>query len=284
MLLKLIENLRDSIENNEDLHNIEFLSREYLEMHKLKCDKCQKFRVECAFSPHCTDRRHLNILIEINTSKDERYFPTYCYSLFVKNVNDFLNNKDTLTSPNDSWIYLEDFLNLFKKELGKTKEIDHRELFNKLLSIWKKDEIPLILEKNYEHKDDFTFLLKGRIFRISFPKTIIIVDVHKRVCHSDEELERYLEILSQMFNLTSMFELVKDTNTLWYLKFKSKTLNKKEIEEHLSKITENHNIFEADNKINVMIDLKTSVNKYSYRKNQNYKNLRKIFKLISENI
>jgi len=274
----------DTIENHEDLYNLEFLSREYLEMHKLKCEKCQKYRVECAFSPHCADRRHLNILIQLQTSKNHRFFPNYCYSLYVKNVNDFLNKKETLTSPNDSWIYLEDFLELFKKELGKTKEKDNKLLFQKLLSIWKENDIPLFLEKNHEGRDQFNFIYGTTIFRINFPINIIIVDVNHRICHSDEELENYLDILSRYFNLESIIELIKDTSDLWYLKFKSKSLDKKRIEEKLSKISDYFNIFKEDDELNSVIEIKTSIHKYSHRKIQNYKKLRTIFEIISENI
>ena len=274
----------DAIENHEDLYNLEFLSQEYLEMHNLKCEKCQKYRVECAFSPHCVDRRHLNILIQFQTSKNHRFFPNYCYSLYVKNVNDFLNKKETLTSPNDSWIYLEDFLELFKKELGKTKEKDNKKLFEKLLNIWKQNDIPLFLEKDYEKKDQFNFIYGNTIFRINFSIDIIIVDVNHRICHSDEELDNYLHILSSYYKLESIVKLIKDTKDLWYLKFKSKALDKKKIEESLSKISDYFNIFNDNGEINIVIDIKTSVHKYSHRKIQNYKKLRTIFEIISENL
>ena len=274
----------DTIENHEDLYNLEFLSREYLEMHKLKCEKCQKYRVECAFSPHCIDRRHLNILIQLQTSKNHRLFPNYCYSLYVKNVNDFLNNKETLTSSNDSWIYLEDFLELFKKELGKKMEKDNKKLFQKLLSIWEQNDIPLFLERNFEKQDQFNFIYGKTIFRINFPINIIIVDVNHRICHSDEELENYLDILSRYYKLESIIELIKDTNDLWYLKFKSKALDKTKIEEKLSKISDYFNIFKEDDEFNFIIEIKTSVHKYSHRKIQNYTKLRTIFQTISENL
>ncbi|NHI94838.1 MAG: hypothetical protein EAX96_20280 [Candidatus Lokiarchaeota archaeon] len=284
MLLTIIENLINSVENNEDIYNMEFLSREYLEMHHLKCEKCQKYRVECAFSPHCTDRKHLNILIQLNTPINQRIFPAYCYSLYIKNISDFLAKKETLTSPNDSWLYLEEYLDFYKKELGKIKDKDYRKMFEKLINVWIKEKKTIILEEKYENKNQFTFIFNDTVYRMNFSKNIIIIDVNRRLCHSNEELENYLEILSRYYELKPNFELIKDTKTIWYLKFKFKTRSKIENEDFLSKFSDYYNLYEENDDTIIIVDLKTSFYGYSDRKIQNYKNLRKIFEIMNHNI
>ena len=282
MLLTTIKNFINAIEKNENLYNLEFLAKEYIEMHKDKCDKCQKYRVECAFSPHCTDRKHLNILIQLNTSKNDRIFPNYCYSLYVKNINDLFKDKVTLTSTSDSWIYLKDFFTIFKKELKKSKKKDDRSLFMDLFKAWKQAKIPVLLENGHEKKDEFTFMLKNVAFRIKFSTGVIIVDVNNRTCHSDEELENYLHLLRAYYNLDSHVEFIKDTRTLWYMKFIFTGENVDRIKEKLPKYSHYYNMYEHEGGLEITIEVKTSVHDYSERKIQNYKNLRKIFKLFCE--
>ncbi len=268
----------NSIEKNEDLYNIEFISREYFEMHKDKCDKCQKYRVECAFSPHCTDRKHLNILIQLHTPKNERIFPNYCYSLHVKSIHNFLLGKEILTSSQDSWVYLEDFFNMFKNDLKKSKKKNDKELFLDLLNSWNQREDTLFLENDHEKKEEFTFIYNDVIFRVKFPTDSIIVDVNHRVCQSDEELETYLHLLRAFYHLDSSVSFIKDTKSLWYVSFSFHESNVERMKEKLSRFCDYYNISENDDGFEVTIDIKTSAHEYTDRKIQNYRNLRKIFK------
>ena len=274
----------NSIENNEDLYNLEFLAREYFEMHKIKCDKCQKYRVECAFSPHCPDRKHLNILIQLQTLKDDRLFPSFCYSLYVKNVKDFLMGKGTFTSSNDSWIYLEDFLSLYPKELKKSKKKDEKSLFFDVLVAWKKEGFPIMLEKDYENKDEFSIIFKDTVYRIMLPIKAIIVDVNQRVCYTDDELESYIHLLCNYYELNPVVELIKDTKLLWYLKFSSKGNDLGRIKDKLEKYSYFFNIYEKENGNEILVDIKTSAYKFSERKRQNYQALRNMFKLFKETL
>lgn len=282
MLTKAINNIIETMENNENFYNLEFLAREYFEMHKDKCDKCQKYRVECAFSPYCTDRRHLNILIQLNTDKNDRLFPTYCYSLYVKNLKDYFEGKETITSTNDSWIYLEDFLDMFKKKIKDFKKKDDRSKFMKLVASWKDDDIHVLLENKNERKEEFNFMYKDAVFRINFLKGIIIVDVNHRICHTDDEIENYLHLLRSFYRLESHVKFVKAKKTLWYIKYLHEGKNQQRINEKLAKRSNLYHVNVHEAGLEYTLEIKTSMHHYLERKIQNYSNLKKIFKLFRE--
>ena len=171
---------------------------------------------------------------------------------------------------------------LFKTELKKSKKKKDREMLLDLLNVWKQREIPLILEEGFEKKDEFTFIFKDTLFRVNFSIKAIIVNVQKKTCHSNEELDHFLLLLREYYQLDAMVDIIKDTNTLWYLKFAINNKNVDRIKEKLSNYSEFYNIYEKDDGLEVVVDIRTCVHHYSDRKVQNYLNLRKIFKLFSE--
>jgi len=177
---------------------------------------------------------------------------------------------------------LDDFLSLFKKELKKSKKKDVKGLFFDLVNVWKAQKVPLMFENEHEKKEEFTFMFNDAIFRINFPSNLMIVDVNNRISYSDKELEDYMHLLRRYYNLESSVEFMKDTKTLWYLNFTCKNKDLDRMKEKLARYSNYFNVHEKDNENEIVVGIKTSVHGYSDRKIQNYKNLRKIFKLFNE--
>ncbi len=109
-------------EKNKDTNSIDYIAREFLTLMKQKCEKCMRYRTECALNPHCKDRRYINILVDLQVNPDD--LPSFCYLQHLRSVENFLKGKPNLFDPVDAKIYLKDFLNMIGVKKTLSKNID----------------------------------------------------------------------------------------------------------------------------------------------------------------
>ena len=206
-------------EENRNSNSIEYIAREFLTLMKQKCEKCMRYRTECALNPHCKDRRYINILVDLNVKPDE--LPSFCYLQHVRSVKNFLKEKPNLFDPVDAKIYLKDFLKIIgvKKALSKNVERISSNL----------DVILGKLAKRHFHSDYiesrnyYVFSFNESINLIDFDREIVTINLKYESPSSEEELHSFIIHYQKMFDLE--VEIIEEIWGWWNLKITFANLN-----------------------------------------------------------
>ncbi|MHA1378481.1 MAG: hypothetical protein ACTSRG_08875 [Candidatus Helarchaeota archaeon] len=271
------------LEKFNELGSLEYISNEFLSLMRQKCFNCNKNRVECAFQPHCENRKFLNIMIHIKMNLND--IPSFCYSQQLRNIKDFLNGKAYLIEPVDYKVFLQDFIEILDIKL-KSKSVDYNFLKNEIIK-----NISILKGKVYsvdrkmKNSRYFMFLADSIIYQIDFEQEVVTINLNEKIVETEEELSEIINLYSQYFNID--VEIVEEMVGWWYLKIAlpSKRLKSENIlveyKEKIQEISEFANFFPENGTIIFLIDLKTP-------KNLKWKNLKfkvsdlfNIFKLLN---
>lgn len=267
-----------------EIENINYILQDFLDLLREKCNNCNKSRVECAFQPHCENRKYMNTQVHLKVDPND--LPAFCYSQQVRNINDYLNKKPFLIEPVDYKIFLSDFNELLKiktrfdpknfDKLGKeiTRKISN--LKGKTYNIQTKED-----SKNY-----FMLIADGIIYFIDLKKEIVTVNLKNKALETEHELSDIINLYSQYYDIK--IEIIEEMTGWWYLKasFPSKKVKSddilKEYKEKIEKFSEYVHYYIDSDTIHFLIDIKTPLNnkwkdfKFSASK------IHEIFKLLNE--
>ena len=165
-------------------------------IYKLCFEECQIDRIQCTLTPLCTRRFLLKLRLINGLNIDDQ--PKFCYSVHKGIVQrDFLN-KTVVYKPNDAYLYLIDFLDVFFHG-------DYRKL-NKFLS--KKDfkEAIKIFDDRIQNRDEnFQYIISNNknfmIFKFDEKIHILFINENYALCNATRESITNLELLRSLCDL-----------------------------------------------------------------------------------
>jgi hypothetical protein len=166
-------------------------------IHKLCFEECQIDRIQCTLTPLCSRRFLLKLrLLNGLTIEDQ---PEFCYSVHKNIVLRDFRNKTVVYKPNDAYLYLIDFLDVFFHG-------DYRKL-NKYFS---KEEFPNITEifndRINNRDEDFEYYLSyhQNFMIIKYEEKLHIIFIKKKyaLCNANRDSITDLELL---YGLTRLF-------------------------------------------------------------------------------
>ena len=205
-------------EKNKDSNSMDYIAREFLNLMKQKCEKCLRYRTECALNPHCKDRRYINILIDMGVKPDD--LPSFCYLQHKRSIENILKSKPNLFDPTDAKLYLTDFLQILgvKKTLSKNiKRICNN--LDMLLPKFASNFESIFLE----NKKLYIFSMNDSLNLIDFDSEIVTINLKHEYPKSEEELRSYILLYKKIFQLD--IEIIEEMWGWWYIKVTFPNLN-----------------------------------------------------------
>ena len=190
---KIIYFLEREIDSKFQLELLELLKTR---IQKLCFEECQIDRIQCTLTPLCT-RRFLIKLRLINglTIEDQ---PKFCYSVHKGIVQrDFLN-KTVVYKPNDAYLYLIDFLDVFFHG-------DYRKLNKFIAKKDFKEAIKIFDDRIHNRDENFQYMLSGNknfmIFKFEEKIHVLFVNENYALCNANRESITNLELLKALCEL-----------------------------------------------------------------------------------
>ncbi|MFX0011707.1 MAG: hypothetical protein ACFE9R_15445 [Candidatus Hermodarchaeota archaeon] len=285
MSKKYSSEFTEFIEKFNELGSLEYISNEFLSLMRQKCFNCNRNRVECAFQPHCENRKYMNIMIHMKMNLND--IPSFCYSQQLRNLKDYLTGKAYLIEPIDYKVFLQDFLELldikFKSEQTKKNETILDEIIKKIRIL--KGNVHII-DKKQGNQPYFMFIADGIIYYIDFQRDIVTINLNNKIIETEDELSDLIKLYSKFFNINT--EIIEEMAGWWYLKvtIPSKQLKSENIlNEYIEKIQKfsgYSNFFSENGTIKFFIDLKTPKNQKWDILKFKVSNLLSIFKLLGD--
>ena len=187
------------IQKFNELGSLDYISREYLSLMRQKCFNCNRNRVECAFQPHCENRKYMNIMVQMKSDLND--IPAFCYSQQIRNITDYLSGKAYLIEPVDYKIYLSDFIKILKlkpKSEQKKRDIFVKEIFEKISALKGKVFEP---KKKQSIGNYLIFLISGVIYYIDFKKEVVTINLKNKVLETEEQINDLIDLYSQYYNV-----------------------------------------------------------------------------------
>ena len=187
----LPEHISNFFENETDSKSkSELLDLLNLRINKLCFEECQIDRIQCTLTPLCT-RRFLLKLRLLNGLKIEDQ-PGFCYSVHKNIVLRDFRNKTVVYKPNDAYLYLIDFLDVFFHG-------DYRKL-NKLFTKSDFKEISKIFNDRINNREEnFEYLIsdKNNFIIIKYDDKIHVIFIKENyvLCNATRESIEDLELL-----------------------------------------------------------------------------------------
>lgn len=187
----LPEHISSFFENETDTKfKSELLDLLNLRINKLCFEECQIDRIQCTLTPLCS-RRFLLKLRLLNGLKIEDQ-PSFCYSVHKNIVLRDFRNKTVVYKPNDAYLYLIDFLDVFFHG-------DYRKL-NKLFTKTDFKEISKIFNDRITNREEnFDYLIsdKKNFIIIKYDDKIHVVFIKENyvLCNATRESINDLELL-----------------------------------------------------------------------------------------
>lgn len=272
------------MEKFNELGSIDYISQEFLGLMRQKCYNCNKSRVECAFQPHCENRKYINVMIEMKVNLND--IPAFCYSQQLRNIKDFLDGKAYLIEPIDYKVFLSDFINLLnikmKLELKNYDKILN-EIIKKISDL--KGNVYKIQRKG-EKINYFMLIAEGYIYYFDLKKAIVTINLHNKAIQTEDELKNIIDLYSQYYNIE--IEIIEEMTGWWYIKaaIPSKKLKSDKIindyKEKIQEFSEFVNFYSEDSLIYFLIDIKTPLNQKWKDNKLSVSKLSEIFKLLNE--
>ncbi|MFX0140291.1 MAG: hypothetical protein ACFFDN_42010 [Candidatus Hodarchaeota archaeon] len=272
------------LEKFNELGSIDYISQEFLGLMRQKCYNCNKSRVECAFQPHCENRKYINVMIEMKVNLND--IPAFCYSQQLRNIKDFLDGKAYLIEPIDYKVFLSDFINLLnikmKLELKNYDKILN-EIIKKISDL--KGNVYKIQRKG-EKINYFMLIAEGYIYYFDLKKAIVTINLHNKAIQTEDELKNIIDLYSQYYNIE--IEIIEEMTGWWYIKaaIPSKKLKSDKIindyKEKIQEFSEFVNFYSEDSLIYFLIDIKTPLNQKWKDNKLSVSKLSEIFKLLNE--
>ncbi len=167
-----------------------------LRINKLCFEECQIDRIQCTLTPLCS-RRFLLKLRLLNGLKVEDQ-PGFCYSVHKNIVLRDFRNKTVVYKPNDSYLYLIDFLDVFFHG-------DYRKL-NKYFTKQDFKEINKVFNDRINNREEnFDYLLseqkKFMIIKYDDKLHVIFIEENYVLCNATRESIKELELLHALTKL-----------------------------------------------------------------------------------
>ena len=165
-------------------------------IHKLCFEECQIDRIQCTLTPLCTRRFLLKLRLMNGLTIDDQ--PKFCYSVHKGIVQrDFLN-KTVVYKPNDAYLYLIDFLDVFFHG-------DYRKL-NKFLSKRDFKEAIKIFDDRIQNRDEnFQYIISNNknfmIFKFEEKIHVLFINENYALCNATRESITNLELLRGLCEL-----------------------------------------------------------------------------------
>ena len=206
MSKKYSKQLTSYFEKNIDSNSMDYIAREFLNLMKQKCEKCLRYRTECALNPHCKDRRYINILIDMGVKPDD--LPSFCYLQHKRSIENVLKDKPNLFDPVDAKLYLKDFLDIVG--VKKTLSMNIKRISDNLEVILSK------LATNFEsilleNEKVFIFSINDNLNLVDFNTEIVTLNIRNEYPKSEEELRSYILLYRKIYQLEiDIIEEIKD--------------------------------------------------------------------------
>jgi hypothetical protein len=165
-------------------------------IHKLCFEECQIDRIQCTLTPLCTRRFLLKVRLMNGLTIEDQ--PKFCYSVHKGIVQrDFLN-KTVVYKPNDAYLYLIDFLDVFFHG-------DYRKL-NKFLSKRDFKEAIKIFDDRIQNRDEnFQYIISNNknfmIFKFEEKIHVLFINENYALCNATRESITNLELLRSLCEL-----------------------------------------------------------------------------------
>lgn len=282
MSRKYTKNLSEYLTKGEDLDGVSYISKEFLELMKQKCETCMKDRIECALQPHCENRKYINVLIDMKVKPLD--LPAFCYTQHQKNIDNFLKGKAYIVDISDTKIYLADFLELLGEKKILKKSIDKICDAIELKMSQKCEKFYSIMES----ERSYLFITDGSINKFDFASRVITFNMQNEFPKDEIELQNILTLLKSNFNI--LLNIQVEMMGWWYLEFifDEKALIKKRIKKieqiykELMKNSTHVYYFVKDDALHLLIDLKTP-NHLNWKKiKYPISKLLEIFRLVTQ--
>ncbi|NVM05133.1 MAG: hypothetical protein HWN67_22625 [Candidatus Helarchaeota archaeon] len=284
MSKKYSKEFNDYLEKFNELGSIDYISREFLGLMRQKCYNCNKSRVECAFQPHCENRKYMNIMIEMKVNLSD--IPAFCYSQQLRNIQDFLDGKAHLIEPIDYKLFFSDFIKLLNIKL-EIESKNYDKLFNEIITKINKLKGKIYKIQRKEDKINYFLLIAdGIIYYFDLKKEIVTINLQNKAIETEYELKDVIELYSKYFNIE--IEIIEEMTGWWYLKasIPSKKLKSDKIindyKEKIQEFSEFVNFFHDDSLIYFLIDIKTPLNQNRKLYKLTVSKLGEIFKSLNE--
>lgn len=272
------------MEKYEDLELLTFMSSEFLDMMRQKCEKCNKSRIECTFNPFCAERKLLSIQIVVGVDKKD--LPDFCYSLHVENIAKYLTNKTYSIEPVDVKLFLPKFLEILEIKINLDPD-SYEEICSEIVK--KVSKYKGTIYSSYRNEDTITyfmFIADGVIYHIDFRRGIVTINLLNKVVTTEQELSDIIKLYSQHYNIK--VEIIEEMEGWWYLKafipFK-KLKNVNLLKDYKDKFQEfsDYVYYSVEGTIiNYIIDVKTPLYQNWKETKFNVVKIKKIFELLNE--
>lgn len=179
------------------------------------CEKCNKDRIACSFSPRCSGRWWLDFLIEAGLPKTK--LPHFCYERRRNEVERFLKQKDTLVEVKDARLYLSDFISIVKWKKNTSSDIKKSSELLEFIGDYLRKYFDSVHIAE-ENSSVFIFLdILEAILKLDFERQIAVINLKKERIKNSDTLLFMLNQWSQMLNIqTEVFS----SPTALYMKTK----------------------------------------------------------------
>ncbi len=193
--------------NANDKVNTELVDLLIKRINKLCFEECQIDRILCTLTPQCTRRFLLKLRIKNGLSLDD--LPKFCYSVLKSTVQREFLEKTVVYRPNDVYLYLIDFLDIFFHG-------DYRKL-NKFMSFKTWDQAKKILDTRIaEGKENFQYHLTDNYFIFKFEDKLhicffnnnyVLINANREEIASLELLKGLCELYIKTYNLNFLVDV-----------------------------------------------------------------------------
>ncbi|MBD3256191.1 MAG: hypothetical protein GF383_13925 [Candidatus Lokiarchaeota archaeon] len=193
------EHVLSFLENaSNEKYNSELIDLLIKRINKLCFEECQIDRIQCTLTPLCTRRFLLKLRIKNNLQLED--LPKFCYSVHKNVVLRDFRGKTVVYKPNDAYLYLIDFLDIFFHG-------DYRKL-NKFITFDNWDEAYEIFERRInKDKENFQYYHYGNYFIVKYDDRIHATYIEQKyvICNCNRE---NITDLNLLYGLCQLFKKI----------------------------------------------------------------------------
>lgn len=216
------------------------LAKELMELHQLKCQKCQESRLQCAIRPACKNRNFLNALIELGVENQD--LPQYCFQQYCDKIRRYLLDKKG-SRLLDRYIHIKDLLSALNVSSIRQFNTNFKKKWSPYVMI-RRHNIMLVAA------DEF-------IFHFDFTRGIVVLNPSEVGISRFGVFELYVEVLSKYYNLDAS---VKAHTLNWWsihysIPVKIPESIKKSLYDFLSTNFESFQIYTKDDNISIEVEI-----------------------------
>ena len=149
--------------------------------------ECQVDRIACTLNPMCSKRFLLKLRIKNGLGMED--LPKFCYSVHKGVVERYFKGKTVVYRPNDSYLYLIDFLDIYFHE-------NYRRL-NKFLTFKNWDEVDKIFEDKIRSGENIKYHRTDNYVLILYNEYLHVICLNEGyvICNANRERIASLELI-----------------------------------------------------------------------------------------